>query len=86
MPQFYTRTGRLTPYALACGYAERITPDEVQVTLWQEHGAYHVRAHDFAAGRRIEWLSFTTLAAAREAFDLARRSPLAAAAEAARRE
>lgn len=77
MPQFYTRRGRLTPYALACGYAERFTrPDRISITLWQEHGVFHVRATD-AAARRLEWLSFTSLAAAREAFDAARRAAAA---------
>jgi hypothetical protein len=53
--KFLTRAGRLTPYALTCGYQEQRTcelitdgvKEEVELTLWQECPglrSYHVKA------------------------------------------
>jgi len=53
--KFLTRAGRLTPYALTCGYQEQRTcelitdgvKEEVELTLWQQSPgvrSYHVRA------------------------------------------
>lgn len=67
---FHTKSGRLTPYALACGYIEQKDIDGVQVTLWNEGGpCYHVRAHNFKTHERIFWESFTRLSDARRLFD-----------------
>jgi hypothetical protein len=38
MNKFKTARGRLTAYALACGYIERYGPWK----LWYEHGVFHV--------------------------------------------
>jgi hypothetical protein len=68
IPRFYDARKRLTAYALACGYMERKTYGNCEITLWQEHGVYHVRAHvrahDNERGRRF-WASFRTLTEAR---------------------
>lgn len=48
--------GRLTAYALACGYVEQKTIGDVDVSLWMEHGCCHCRAHSDALGR-IFWES-----------------------------
>lgn len=72
-PRFRTARGELTRYALACGYIQRATDTGDYVTagivldMWHEGGPLiHVRAHDHANGRRIDWQSFETLSAARK--------------------
>lgn len=69
MPPLKTKAGRLTHYALACGYIEEHEADGIQTTLWLEHSAYHVRRHDFNTHTRLLWNSFATLTAARKYFD-----------------
>ena len=44
----------------------------VTVTLWHEHGAFHVRAHNHADGERISWEVFPTLGKARRCYDRTR--------------
>lgn len=84
LSRFRTLRGRLTRYALACGYIEQhdTNPANVRegqrVTLWQEHGALHVRAHDFTTGQRLFWDCPATLKAARKRFDAAKRAMQAA--------
>lgn len=56
----------LTPYQLACGYVEQQEIKTTRVTLWNEHGVYHVRAHDFEQRGRLAWEVFTKLTEARE--------------------
>ncbi len=56
-------------YSLACGAFERKHYGPVQITLWKEHGTYHVRAHDFENHQRRFWESFRTLKEARKHFD-----------------
>lgn len=54
-PQFYTREGWLTLYALGCGYIEKVEKDGIRTTLWMEHGCIHVRQHDFNKHERVFW-------------------------------
>jgi len=69
MNQFKTKTGLLTPYALACGYIEQFEHEGNQVTLWNEVGpCFHVRQHDFKDHVRVFWDSFQTLGQARKRF------------------
>jgi hypothetical protein len=57
---------KLSAYGLACGFVERYIPVKgIEVTLWREHGAYHVRAHNFNTGKRLMWRAFRTIRAAR---------------------
>jgi hypothetical protein len=80
-PPLRTKRGRLTAYALACGYTERHTcpvngsKAEREVQLWLEPacGVYHVRAHCFATSKRLFWHSFKTVAEARACYDKAKR-------------
>lgn len=67
--KFYTKAGRLTPYALSCGEIELHEHNGIRTTLWASHGAYHVRQHDFNERGRITWESFRTLTAARKRYD-----------------
>ncbi|AEZ66255.1 hypothetical protein EXT67_20525 [Pectobacterium atrosepticum] len=50
----------LSVYALACGYIQQIdteiTGESIRVKLRMEHGAFHVQAHNFTEGGRIEWI------------------------------
>lgn len=63
---FATKRGELTEYALGCGYIQRREVNEILVTLWREHGVYHVRVHDFRNGWRVAWETFKTLTDARK--------------------
>lgn len=67
-PRFRTKAGWLTPYALACGYAELAEASNGErVSLWMEHGALHVR-HNAADGSRLLWERVETLTYARRLF------------------
>lgn len=51
LPEFYTKRGHLTRYALACGYVEKRTTqqnrfqsDLTTTTLYRDAGTYHVRS------------------------------------------
>ena len=68
-PKFYTSAGRLTAYALSCGYVEQKDYGPVRIRLWMEHGVYHVRAYDHEAGKRRFWETFRTLGEARRHYD-----------------
>jgi hypothetical protein len=74
-PVFMTAQGRLTPYALACGYVERRPLKgyaDADVTLWHEGGpGFQVRAHDRETGTRIFWETADTLGEARKIYDRA---------------
>lgn len=73
-PIFRTAAGRLTGYALACGYIEKRQLqgyDDASVTLWLEHGALHVRAHDSANHCRLFWHCPESIGEARAFYDLA---------------
>ncbi len=58
----------LSAYQLSCGYVQLKEEDGVRVTLWKQHGVYHVRAHSFVDHIRLEWMVYSTLAEARKAF------------------
>jgi hypothetical protein len=66
--EFYTKNGYLTSYGLSCGYIEKYIKDDKQITLWKEHGVYHVRAHDFNTGLRIAWHTTYSLTEARKLY------------------
>lgn len=68
--EFRTKKGRLTYYALTCGYIEQTEKDNVRTTLWYEGGnVFHVRKHDFNTHTRIFWSCFHKLSDARVCFD-----------------
>jgi hypothetical protein len=58
----------LSAYALACGYVQRVEIGDYRVSLYREHGVYHVRAYNFEQSKRIAWDVFHTLGEARKAF------------------
>lgn len=73
-PKFFNVHGRLTAYALACGYIEQRDINDKVTTLWHEGGpCYHVRQHDFKTNTRVFWDSFESLPAARARYDQAIR-------------
>lgn len=62
---------KLTSYQLACGAVQSKRTGAHNMTLvnlWLEHGVYHVRAHDFMHGRRLDWQSFPTLKEAQKCY------------------
>lgn len=42
-PIFYRKDGRLTAYALHCGYVQKYKTHEGELQLYCEHLAYHVK-------------------------------------------
>lgn len=58
----------ITAQQLACGYIETKTVNSITVTLWSEHGVFHVRAHDFNNHERIAWETLTNLTDAKKEF------------------
>lgn len=70
--KFRTKAGRLTPYALACGYIERKENEALRLDLWHEGACFHVRAHDNTA--RLFWECFDTLTQARKFYDFSRKA------------
>lgn len=79
-PRFRTKAGRLTNYALGCGYVESVEIGSVSLSLWHEGGpCLHVRAHDHGENfGRLFWETFETLTDARRRFDRAKREIKAA--------
>lgn len=64
--RFKTKSGELTPYALACGYIQEKENDGKRITLWHEGGqVYHVMLFDHKNHKRIFWESFERLTDAR---------------------
>lgn len=63
-----TKTGKLTSYALACGYVETKTKGPLVIRLWKESQSFHVRMHSEKNGR-IFWDSFQKLNEARALFN-----------------
>ena len=64
----------LTEYALRCGYVQTIEAhnaagENVSLELWHEGACFHVRAHNYDNGGRIEWVSEGLLSDARYHFD-----------------
>ncbi len=78
-PKFYDAEGRLTEYALGCGYTEVKSTDrdkfregDLYTDLWYEHSTWHVRQIDRRPGAEVFrpfWKTFETLTEAREFFD-----------------
>lgn len=62
--KFYTARGRLTSYALACGYVEKHETPIFKTELYREGNCYHVRTFDSV--RRVEWSVADTLTEAHQ--------------------
>ncbi len=60
---------RISAYDLACGYVRSTYVGEVNITLWMEHGTYHIRAHDHGNSKRLWWDVCATLTAANKRFE-----------------
>jgi len=67
MDKFRTKAGRLTPYALACGYIETKEAGGVTLSLFLD-GCTHVQARSDEKGRFL-WESFDTITQGRRFFD-----------------
>ena len=70
--EFRNKHGRLTAYALACGYVEQKTYFNVVTTLCREYGVYLVRAYDCGARKWMFWETFDKLTDARRHYDHSR--------------
>jgi len=66
-PIFYTKDGKLTAYALACGYVEKdITEANVKM-MFMEHNHYHVKHGQ--NGTKLNWETFDKLSEARKYYN-----------------
>lgn len=67
--KFVTKQGRLTQWAMVCGYVEDLSlgTDDNFVRLYLECGSYFVRTYD--GGQRKYWESFDNIRDARKALD-----------------
>lgn len=63
-PRFHTKAGKLTVYALRCGYTE----SKGRMTLHMEHNTFHVRGFlgDNTSPDKHTWGAFDTLTEARK--------------------
>lgn len=70
--QFHTASGRLTAYALHCGYVERRTSNiperEIVTELYHEGGCYHIRTNGPDIAPRSLWDTARTLTDAHKLF------------------
>lgn len=71
-----TKDGRISAYGFACGYIEAVENDYKYVTIWAEHGAYHVRwqldkgeVYRYWTCEDNGWATFDALADARKQYD-----------------
>ena len=67
MDKFKTKSGRLTPYALACGYIETKQVGAATLSLFFD-GCTHVQARSEDKGRFL-WECFDTITQGRRFFD-----------------
>lgn len=69
-PLFYSKAGKLKPYAFACGYFEHESVGNdpyVRISIKMEHGVYHVRG--ISSLGEFEYVNaFSRLGDARHAF------------------
>lgn len=71
MAYTYTRHGDLTDYGLACGYVQTRYAGPCKVTMWKEHGKFHVRGVYHMGqrkGERAFWQTHDKLSDARKDF------------------
>jgi hypothetical protein len=70
MPALQLKDGEPTAYGFACGYVSRKEHHNVRVTLWQEHGVYHIRRSDWRRDSMgaYGWETTTSLTDARTWF------------------
>jgi ActR/RegA family two-component response regulator len=66
--RFFTKSGWLTVYALACGYIESVDSETITLVLEHNGRQWDVRGFDHAAGRRVCWETFERLPGARKYF------------------
>jgi hypothetical protein len=70
-PTFYNKDFTLTDYSLSCGYIEKTTIGDVEITLSKPSPGlrcYLVRAYNTEEKQRLEYHSFTSLPEARKAW------------------
>ena len=66
--RFRTKNGRLTWYALACGYIDVYEKNNIRTTLWHEGACYHVRSTNFNTVTRLSWDTAQTVGEAYRIF------------------
>lgn len=66
--EFYTKTGWLTRYGLACGYIEKVEFLQQIGQMYLEHGVYTVSWFNHARGKRVFSLQTHSLTEARKEY------------------
>lgn len=64
MCKYYAKKGHVTDYGLSRGYVESTNDGKLSITLYKEHGCYHVKKDDIDGS--IVWESFDKLSDARQ--------------------
>lgn len=70
-PRIHTIHGRLTAFAFACGYTERIDTYPMHTQVYMQHNVYHIRTNrygDTDKGHFSKWDTAQTLTGARKVF------------------
>jgi len=65
---FYTKTGKLSEYALACGYIESVELNGVILTLEKDSACIHIKGYNNNIRDREFWDSYDTLTEARKEY------------------
>ncbi len=68
MSKFHLKNGDLTVYALACGYMQKHSANNIETTLYHEGCLFHVRSYNFVEHKRIAWESFESIGEARKEY------------------
>lgn len=69
--KFRNKNGDLSLYALACGYVQRVTENNIKKYLFVEHSHFHVKKYKVVNGNSelIEWNTYGLLTPARQDFN-----------------
>ena len=71
--KFKNKDGSCTMYALACGYYDKATINNTELTLEKDNTRYHVKLFCLVNRTRYLWNSFDTLTEARLNYKLMKR-------------
>ncbi len=69
---FRRNDGKLSVYALSCGYIEEYEKNDIYVRLYMENGCpdpYNVISHDRKGNKRLDWQVFDKISDARKDFN-----------------
>jgi len=74
MNNLKTKKGFTSEYGFACGYIEQIETKKIKLTMYLEHGIYHIQAYRYDEKSLISrndckiWNSYETLTEAKKEY------------------